>query len=57
MIVEYTIEGWTFNPYTDEIELPDEDFEGMTDEERTREIEEIVTDAVNNVVSWGWHIK
>jgi len=58
MLIRYTIETtWQWQSYTDEIEVPDEDFEGMTDEEREKVIDEIVADAVNNVVSWGWSIK
>ncbi len=57
MIIEFTIEGWTYQPYTDEILIPDEEFEDMTETERDAEIDQIVMEAVQNVVSWGWSIK
>jgi len=54
--IEFTIEGWTVNPYTDQLNVDDSEFEGMTGDERESAIDEIVGDAVANVVSWGWHI-
>jgi hypothetical protein len=57
MKIEYTIEvSWTHQGWTDQIEIDDEDVEGLSDDERDRMIEEVVNDAVGNVVSWGWEI-
>ena len=52
--IEYTITGWTHNPYTDTIEVADADLDGLEAGERARVIDDIVDDAVFNVVSWGW---
>ena len=57
MIVRYTIElSWSHGTHSGEIEIPDEDIEGATEEERDKLIEEAVGDAVANEVSWGWEI-
>jgi hypothetical protein len=53
--IEFTIEpGWTHETYTDTIELDEADLEGLEGAEREKVIEGIVSDAVNNVCSWGW---
>ena len=53
--IQYTIEtSWAHGGYTDTIEVDDEDLAGLEGSERDKVIEEIVGDAVANVVSWGW---
>lgn len=53
--IKYTIEPtWTRETYSDTIEIPDEDLDGYTPDERVKAIEEVITDAVNAVNSWGW---
>jgi hypothetical protein len=55
ILVEYTIETtWAHGPYTDTIEFDDEDLEGLKGAERDTVINQAVSDAVANVVSWGW---
>lgn len=37
-----------------EVEIPDEDLEGLDEQERDQFIHSWVSDEVNNYVSWGW---
>jgi hypothetical protein len=55
-IVRYTIKGWTHQHWEDEIEIEDEALEGLSSSERDELIEEIVQDAVANIVWWGWEL-
>jgi hypothetical protein len=53
--IEYTIEvGWAHGSYTDTIEIDDKDLGGLEDAERAKAIDQIVGEAIANVVSWGW---
>lgn len=55
MKIRYTIEpGWTHAAYSAEIEIDDEDLDGLSEQEREKAIEECVADAVNNDAPWGW---
>lgn len=35
-------------------EIDDEDFDGLTDEERDTLVEEIAQDAISSSYEWGW---
>ena len=37
-----------------DIEIPDEDIEGMSDEEVSRVVDEWARDEVDNMIEWGW---
>lgn len=55
MQVKLVIEaGWTYQHYEDLIDIDDEELEGLSEVERDKHIEEVLTDFVNNVVTWGW---
>lgn len=55
MQVKLVIEaGWTYQHYEDLIDFDDEELEGLSEVERDKHIEEVLTDVVNNVVTWGW---
>lgn len=55
MQVKLVIEaGWTYQHYEDLIDIDDEELEGLSEVERDKHIEEVLTDVVNNVVTWGW---
>lgn len=43
--------------HKDEIEIDDEELEGMSDEEKNKYIEEIVIGWANNYIDIGWEIK
>jgi hypothetical protein len=40
--------------YEEEIEIPDEDLEDMTSEERNDYLEELVKEVVFQNIDWGW---
>jgi hypothetical protein len=53
--IEFTIEtSWSHYGYSGEIEIDDEDLEGLTPEEREKHISDVVGAEVENQVSWGW---
>jgi hypothetical protein len=53
--IKYTIEtSWSHQGYSDEIEIDDEELEGLSAAEREKHIGAVVAECVNNVVSWGW---
>lgn len=54
--IRYTIEGTALgiHPYTGEVEVDDEELEGLSGTSRDKAIEDVVQDEVNNVVQWGW---
>lgn len=55
MQVKLVIEaGWTYQHYEDLIDFDDKELEGLSEVERDKHIEEVLTDVVNNVVTWGW---
>jgi hypothetical protein len=55
MQVKLTIEaGWTYQTWEDLIEIDDEELEDLDEFQREEHIQEVLTDVVNNVVSWGW---
>lgn len=55
MQVKLVIEAsWTYQHYEDLIDIDDEELEGLSEVERDKHIEEVLTDFVNNVVTWGW---
>lgn len=53
MRVEYTIEGKHL-PFTNVIEIDDDELEDLDTAERERHISNIVEEAVQNDVNWGW---
>lgn len=53
MRVEYTIEGKHL-PVTDQLEIDDEELEGLNPAEREAFIGQLVEEAVQNDVNWGW---
>lgn len=53
--VKYTIEpGWLHQSYSDEIEIDDEELEGLTPVQREEHITMVVEEAVQNMCPWGW---
>lgn len=56
MKIRYTIEGPALgiHPVHGEIEVPDEELAGLSDEARDTCIHEWVEAEVNNQVQWGW---
>lgn len=53
--IRYTIEpSWTTQAGRGEIEIPDEELEGLSPDEREKAIAESVAEAVNNDCPWGW---
>jgi hypothetical protein len=53
--IKYTIEcSWTISSHDGEIEVDDEDLEGLSDDDRERMIGQMVEEDVANYVSWGW---
>lgn len=58
MIIEYTIElSWSHRSHSGEIELDNDYFASMAEDERETAIEQMVDEAVANEVSWGWQVK
>lgn len=53
MRVEYTIEGKHL-PFTDQLEIDDEELEDLDPAKREAHISKIVEEAVQNDVNWGW---
>ena len=55
MKIRYTIEPrWTHSTFSGEVEIDDEDLDGLSAEEREKLIEVTVGDAVNEAMPWGW---
>jgi hypothetical protein len=53
--IKYTIEpSWTIHGYEGEIEIDDEDLEGLSPKERAGHITSVVEDVVNDTCPWGW---
>jgi hypothetical protein len=53
--VKFTIgTSWAHNGYSGEVEIPAEDLEGLSAEARESFIAEVISDEVDNLVSWGW---
>ncbi len=53
--IKFTVEPiWTDQVYTDEIEIDDEDLEGMTVSERKHAMERYVEETVIEATPWSW---
>lgn len=55
IVTGYINTGRVGSETTFEVEIPDEDLEGLTEEEREGYISQLVRDETWNYAEWGWH--
>lgn len=50
----YLTIGYSSADHEDELEIPDEDLEGLTPEQKNNLIDEEVREWASNYIEWGW---
>jgi hypothetical protein len=53
VVIEVTVEGRVL-PWTERIEIPAAELDGLTSEERENVFAQYAEEAALNVVNWGW---